>query len=118
MERIQREAHRHNLVIWEAFAFRHHPFWQRVLELLRKLGEIRQIDSSYCMPIHHQSWNVYNYDHAGGAIMDTCCYAVQMARHIAEHANNARAVDDKTGHTRERAGAGGPRYYHYRRAGT
>jgi predicted dehydrogenase len=87
-DRIRQEAARHQLVIWEGFAFRHHPFWQRVLSLLPELGEIKHIQANYCMPIPDKSWNVYNYDHAGGSMMDTGCYTVNMARQIAQHASN------------------------------
>jgi predicted dehydrogenase len=84
--RIREEAARHKLVTWEGFAFRHHPFWQRVLSLLPELGAIRHIEANYCMPIPDKTWNVYNYDCAGGAMMDTGCYTVNMVRQIAREA--------------------------------
>ncbi len=88
-ERIAEEASKHKLIVWEAFAYRHHPFWQRILELLPQLGDIYRIEANYCMPIPDKSWNVYNFDCAGGSMMDTGCYTVNMARQIARHANNA-----------------------------
>ena len=90
-ERIRQEAANHQLVIWEGFAFQHHPFWQEVLALLPELGKIEHIEASYCMPIPDKSWNVYNYEHAGGSMMDTGCYTVCMARQIAQHAVNGNA---------------------------
>jgi predicted dehydrogenase len=87
-QRIRQEAAKHQLVIWEGFAFRHHPFWQRVLSLLPELGKVTHIAANYCMPIPDKSWNVYNYDYAGGSMMDTGCYTVCMARQIAQHVIN------------------------------
>ena len=90
-QRIRQEAAKHRLVIWEAFAYRHHPFWHKVLGLLPELGNINHIEANYCMPIPNKSWNVYNYDHAGGSMMDTGCYTVSMARQIAQSAVNGHA---------------------------
>lgn len=85
-QRIREEAQRHPLVLWEGFAFRHHPFWQRLIELLPEVGKVKHIRANYCMPIPDKSWNVYNYDVAGGSMMDTGCYTLAMVRGIAEHA--------------------------------
>ncbi len=87
-ERIRQQAAKHSLVLWEGFAFRHHPFWQRIITLLPEIGAVRRISASYCMPIPNKSWNVYNYDVAGGSMMDTGCYALAMARSIGGHVSN------------------------------
>jgi predicted dehydrogenase len=95
-QRIRQEAAKHDLVLWEGFAFRHHPFWLRVRSLLPELGEIRRISANYCMPIPDKSWNVYNYDVAGGSMMDTGCYTLAMARDIAKHASNGGVDSEPT----------------------
>lgn len=89
--RIRQEAAKHDLVLWEGFAFRHHPFWQRVRAVLPELGKVTHISANYCMPIPDKSWNVYNYDVAGGSMMDTGCYTLAMVRDIAKHASNGDA---------------------------
>ncbi len=80
-----------NVFVTEAFAYRHHPVMRRVAELVPLLGPIKRIEASYCMPVVFKSWNVYQYALAGGAMMDTGVYTVNMARHIAHIAYNGGA---------------------------
>jgi predicted dehydrogenase len=95
-KRICEESQRHALVLWEGFAFRHHPFWRRLLELLPEIGRVKHIRASYCMPIPNKSWNVYNYELAGGSMMDTGCYTLAMVRAIAQHARPSESECEPT----------------------
>ena len=70
------------LKVMEAFMYRHHPRWKRVVELVRsgKLGEIKAV---------HSFFSYYNDDPdnyrnsaemGGGGLMDVGCYSISVAR--------------------------------------
>ena len=72
------------LKLMEAFMYRHHPRWKRVVELVRsgKLGEIKAV---------HSFFSYYNDDPdnyrnsaemGGGGLMDVGCYSISVARLI------------------------------------
>jgi len=72
------------LKIMEAFMYRHHPQWQKALELVRagEIGELRTIQSFFSY------WNVdpnniRNMDAmGGGGLMDIGCYCISLSRFI------------------------------------
>ncbi len=69
----------------EAFHWRYHPLAERMREVVRnELGAIRHIQTTFCFPLPIPSDIRYRWDLSGGAAMDTGCYAVNMARFLAE----------------------------------
>jgi predicted dehydrogenase len=73
-------------VLSEAFAYRYHPLTARAKEILksREIGTVRHIAAqfSFLLPLTN---NIrFNYDLAGGALMDCGCYPVSLIRHLAE----------------------------------
>jgi predicted dehydrogenase len=53
----------------------------RMREIVRdELGEIRRVETAMCIPVPRFSDIRYQFDLAGGALMDAGCYAVHAAR--------------------------------------
>ncbi len=72
-------------VVMEAFHYRYHPVAQRIVDLVRDgaIGELRDIESAMCIPLPLPKDIRYRLDLAGGAVMDTGCYAIHMNRTVA-----------------------------------
>ena len=48
-----------------------------------EIGEIRHIETHFCVPLPFFSDIRYRFDLAGGATMDAGCYAIHLLRHLA-----------------------------------
>ncbi len=70
------------LVVMEAFHYRYHPLARRLREVIDsgELGPLRHVETAMCFPLPRFSDIRYDYDLAGGALMDAGCYAVHLAR--------------------------------------
>jgi predicted dehydrogenase len=75
-------AARAGVVVTEAFHYRYHPLAERMRAISHgdELGTIREIRTSMCFPLPKFSDIRYNYDLAGGAMMDAGCYALHCLR--------------------------------------
>ena len=70
----------------EAFMYRCHPQWKRLLELLAvgTIGEVRLLESSFSFNMGYQPLNIRNsYAMGGGGLMDVGVYCVSFSRLIA-----------------------------------
>ncbi len=69
-------------VVMEAIQFRHHPLTRRVEEIIAsgELGTLRRVDVTLCVLLPTFKANCYNYEMAGGAMMDAGSYVSNMAR--------------------------------------
>jgi predicted dehydrogenase len=69
-------------VVVEAFHYRYHPLAARMLEIVEsgELGTIERVETWECFPLPRFQDIRYQYELAGGALMDAGCYAVHMAR--------------------------------------
>jgi len=81
-EQLVGVATRTERVLMEAFHWRYHPLAQRMVEIVRggELGKLRHVSAALCFPLPLFSDIRYQYDLAGGALMDAGCYAVHIAR--------------------------------------
>jgi len=81
---VAKAAHESGLVVMEAFHYRYHPLFQRAVEIVEsgELGTLQRIETEMCFPLPRFSDIRYNYELAGGALMDAGCYAVHMARSL------------------------------------
>jgi predicted dehydrogenase len=68
----------------EAFHYRYHPVFRRVLEICGsgELGEIREIDAAFHVPVRDPADIRMSYDTGGGVTMDIGCYPISLVRHI------------------------------------
>jgi predicted dehydrogenase len=75
-------AEKSGLVVMEAFHYRYHPVAQRMQEIVEsgELGKLQVVQASFCFPLPKFDDIRYNFDLAGGALMDAGCYAVHMVR--------------------------------------
>ncbi len=73
------------LVVMEAFHYRYHPVAQRMIEIVRngEIGELTHVETAMCIPLPLPKDIRYRLDLAGGATMDTGCYAIHMNRMVA-----------------------------------
>src|SRR5204863_6668170 len=73
---------RTGLIMMEAFHYRYHPVAQRVRASVDtgELGTTRRVETALCFPLPKFSDIRYQYDLAGGAMMDVGTYTVHMAR--------------------------------------
>jgi predicted dehydrogenase len=71
-----------DLVVMEAFHYRYHPLAARMRSLVEggELGTLRHVEASFCFPLPRFDDIRYQFDLAGGALMDAGCYAVHMTR--------------------------------------
>jgi predicted dehydrogenase len=81
-EAVAAVADRTGLVVMEAFHWRYHPLALRMLHIVEsgELGTTQRIETSLCFPLPKFSDIRYQYDLAGGALMDVGTYTVHMAR--------------------------------------
>jgi predicted dehydrogenase len=72
------------VLIMEAFMYRFHPQWKRVLELT-SVGEIGEVQSIYIFFAYNNPdpKNIRNNpDYGGGGLLDIGCYAVSISRYL------------------------------------
>ncbi|WP_440901238.1 Gfo/Idh/MocA family protein [Actinosynnema sp.] len=79
-ERVAEAAEASGLVVMEAFHYRYHPLARRMVEVLPELGALRHVEARMCFPLPRFSNIRYDWDLAGGALMDAGCYAVNAVR--------------------------------------
>ena len=84
-ERVHQAAEQSDRIVMEAFHYRYHPLAQRLRDLVAsgELGAPRFIETWMCIPLPLPRDIRYRLDLAGGATMDTGCYAIHLARTIA-----------------------------------
>jgi len=75
-----------DLGLAKAFAYRYHPLTTRVKELLAsgELGKIQHIEAHFCFLLPSPKNIRFQYELAGGALMDSGCYPVSLIRFLAE----------------------------------
>ena len=85
-EEMAKVAAETGLVLSEAFAYRYHPLTARVKEIIAggELGKVKHIDAQFCFLLPSPGNIRFNYQLAGGALMDCGCYPVSLIRHLAE----------------------------------
>jgi predicted dehydrogenase len=78
---IEAAAAGSTVTVMEAFHYRYHPLAARMREIVdRDLGPVTTVETSMCIPIPRFGDIRYQYDLAGGSLMDAGCYAVHAAR--------------------------------------
>jgi D-xylose 1-dehydrogenase (NADP+, D-xylono-1,5-lactone-forming) len=85
-----------NVVLQEAFMWRHHPRSKRVKELLASgaIGDLRLICAHFSFDIDRSDWRL-DPARGGGAVWDIGCYGVNASRHFA-------GAEPRTIHSRAR----------------
>ena len=83
--RMREAAEKAGLVLAEAFHWRYHPLAARMQAILAggELGPLRHVEGFVCAPLPLPGNIRFRLDLAGGATMDTGCYAVSLVRFLA-----------------------------------
>ena len=79
-------AVKHGKRVFEAFHYRHHALWNRIVELVRggELGSIKHIEAAFHVPIPKSPEEFrWSASLGGGALMDLGCYPLQWTRVVA-----------------------------------
>jgi predicted dehydrogenase len=79
-EQVAAAAATSGLVVMEAMHYRYHPLIARLRELVAELGPVRHLQCWTSFVITEPHDIRYDYDLAGGALMDGGCYAVDCLR--------------------------------------
>jgi predicted dehydrogenase len=81
-ERMVAAANESGLVLLEAFHYRYHPMADRILEVIASgaLGDLRQLEAAFCVPIADPEDIRYDLSLGGGATMDLGCYPIHWCR--------------------------------------
>ena len=76
------------LVVMEAFHWRYHPLADRIRTIIAsgELGPVRNIETFMCIPLPLPNDIRFEPRLAGGALMDTGCYAIHQLRTFAQAA--------------------------------
>ena len=72
------------LVLAEAFHYRYHPMFERILGTVKsgKLGALRHVEGRFTTAIADTTDLRHQYQTAGGATMDLGCYALHWLRQV------------------------------------
>jgi len=83
--RMAAAAKEHGRLLMEAFHYRYHALFERLLAAVRggEIGTLRHVEASFVIPIVKRDDIRWRRDLAGGALMDTGCYTMSMVRHVA-----------------------------------
>lgn len=78
-------AEENKVVLMEAFMYRYHPRFEKILEIVRggTLGELRMIQLGFTYNITNPNDIRLIPEMGGGALMDVGCYCVDFSRKIA-----------------------------------
>jgi predicted dehydrogenase len=84
-ERMVEVAKETGRLLVEAFHYRYHPLFLRVLEVVRsgKLGTLRHMEGVFKVAIKDKEDLRHRYETAGGATMDLGCYPLHWMRQVA-----------------------------------
>lgn len=75
---------KNNVHLMEAFAFRSHPKWKEIVELIRggNIGEVRTVQARYSIMVENKNDIRLNNDLGGGVLNDLGSYCVNAIRLI------------------------------------
>jgi predicted dehydrogenase len=81
-ERMVAAANESGLVLLEAFHYRYHPMADRIREVIASgaLGDLRELEAAFCVPIADPADIRYDLSLGGGATMDLGCYPIHWCR--------------------------------------
>jgi predicted dehydrogenase len=77
-----------NKVLFEAFHYRYHPLLKRIREIIDsgEIGSVKEVFANMQLPWYFTQWTFpdddirFNFDLAGGILMDAGCYCVNAVR--------------------------------------
>ena len=81
---MQATAEQTGRLLMEAFHYRYHALAARMKEIVSggTLGTVRRVEAQFCIYLPGRKDIRFWYETAGGALMDTGCYAVNVCRFL------------------------------------
>lgn len=81
---LQSAARKHDVVITEAFMYRHHPLVAKVRELARDgtIGRLQGVRGTFSFVLDRPADTRFDPEYGGGSLWDVGCYPVSFARTI------------------------------------
>ncbi len=79
-EQVAAAASAAGLIVMEAMHYRYHPLIQRLVAIVAELGPVQHLQCWTSFVIEDPEDIRYDYDLAGGALMDGGCYAIDCLR--------------------------------------
>ncbi|MGH3183398.1 MAG: Gfo/Idh/MocA family protein, partial [Streptosporangiaceae bacterium] len=83
-EQVVDAAAASGLVVMEAMHYRYHPLVKRLVDIVAELGPVRHIQCWTSFVIADPGDIRYDFDLAGGALMDGGCYAIDCLRLLSD----------------------------------
>lgn len=82
VDRVAEAAHRHGVVIAEAFMYRHHPQTLKVVELIKEgaIGRLQIVRGGFTFMLERPGDIRFKPELGGGSIWDVGCYPISYAR--------------------------------------
>ncbi len=76
-------AERTGRVLGEAFHYRYHPYFERIMAIANSgvLGRLERVEAEFSVSIAKPDIR-WSYESSGGALMDLGCYPVSWLRHV------------------------------------
>jgi predicted dehydrogenase len=98
---VAEAARQSGLVVMDAFHYRYHALTGRMLEILRsrELGTITNMEAWLCFPLVPPNNVRWDYQLAGGALMDAGCYTIHLLRTLAGAEPQVSSATAKTRRT-------------------
>ena len=85
-----------NKYLIEAFHYRFHPLFNRTLNLIAEIGDIKHISASFCLPIpKFMNRNLYNPLLCKGSLMDLGTYPIHIVRSIVNEVAKVSNADGR-----------------------
>jgi len=96
-EAMAATATRTGKVLMEASHYRYHPLFGRLRTIIAsgEIGRVERMEATFCIPLLRAGDIRWRADLAGGALMDTGCYAVHLLRHLAQSEPTIRSARAK-----------------------
>ncbi len=78
-----RVAEEEGRVLGEAFHYRYHPMFRRILELVQggHIGRVERVEGNFAIQIAQPDIR-WDYETSGGSLMDLGCYPMSWVRHV------------------------------------
>jgi predicted dehydrogenase len=95
-QRVIAAAHKHHVLLMEAYMYRCHPQTQKLVELVRDgaIGELRLIQAAFSVVAEfNPEHRLFKRELGGGAILDLGCYPVSFSRALAGAAHGRPFAD-------------------------
>lgn len=102
-EMVMKACERHEVLLMEAFMYRHHPQHAKIKEIISsgRVGDPRIVNTRFTFYLEPSENIRWKRDLSGGALMDIGCYCINVARFIfgaePKSAKAIRRYDDKRG---------------------